>query len=147
MECYSCESLAGRKPIKPGPVIFTGTYWIVDHAYPSKLVGWLVIVFRRHATSLHELSGEEFNELKDLIQKSTTFLHEELGTNKEYIAFFAEKEGFEHVHVHVIPRSKDLPAELRGPKIFSMLKPQNKNEVPDDKIKQFTLRLRNKFFH
>ena len=43
-----------------------------------------------------------------------TILH----TEKEYVAFFAEGEGFHRIHMHVIPKHKGLPAELKGPKIF-----------------------------
>jgi diadenosine tetraphosphate (Ap4A) HIT family hydrolase len=50
-------------------------------------------------------------------------LHEVLGCQKTYIAQFAEAEGFFHVHFHVVPRSPDLPQELRGPRIFQMMQP------------------------
>lgn len=145
MECFSCESLAGRKPIKPGPIIHDGKYWIVDHAYPSKLVGWLVIVLKRHAEAMHELTSEEYLELQELIRKTTSLLHEELKTKKEYVAFFAEGKGFAHIHGHIIPRAEDLPEELKGPRIFAMLKPEGPGAVGDAKIQDLTLRLKKKF--
>ena len=70
-----------------------------------------------------------------------TILH----TEKEYVAFFAEGEGFHRIHMHVIPKHKGLPAELKGPKIFSMLKPANDSEIPEKEIKKITLVLKKKF--
>jgi diadenosine tetraphosphate (Ap4A) HIT family hydrolase len=34
---------------------------------------------------------------------------------------FAEKEGFAHLHVHLVPRMPDQPADRRGPDIFGYL--------------------------
>jgi diadenosine tetraphosphate (Ap4A) HIT family hydrolase len=69
MECLSCRSISGEKRISPGPVIYEGTYWLVDHAYPTSHLGWLVIVLKRHAEALHELSREEFAELAEIQYK------------------------------------------------------------------------------
>ena len=48
-ECWSCPSLSGERRISPGPFIHDGRYWMVDHAYPTRLPGWLVLVLKRHA--------------------------------------------------------------------------------------------------
>jgi diadenosine tetraphosphate (Ap4A) HIT family hydrolase len=48
-------------------------------------------------------------------------LERRLGATKAYVMFFAEAEGFEHLHVHVVPRMPDQPASERGPNIFSRL--------------------------
>ncbi|HEY7094662.1 MAG TPA: hypothetical protein VH393_15880 [Ktedonobacterales bacterium] len=36
-ECWSCLSLSGGRRISPGPFIHEGRYWMVDHAYPTRL--------------------------------------------------------------------------------------------------------------
>jgi hypothetical protein len=48
MECHSCRSISGEKRISPGPFIYEGAYWLVDPAYPTSHLGWLVIVLKRH---------------------------------------------------------------------------------------------------
>ena len=63
MECWTCKSNIGEKRISPGPTIFEGQSWLVEHAYPVKTIGWIVIVLKRHAEALHELTIEEFIEL------------------------------------------------------------------------------------
>ena len=60
-------SLSSRNPAySPGPYIYEGRSWVVDHAYPTSLKGWLVIVLKRHVEALHDLTHEEFRELADI---------------------------------------------------------------------------------
>ena len=42
---------------------------------------------------------------------------------------FAESEGFEHVHVHVVPRLADWPSEFKGPKVFAALDENIENPI------------------
>lgn len=121
-ECLSCLGLAGTPRISPGPSIYVGTYWQVEHAYPTKLVGWLVIVLRRHAIALHELNSDEFAELGTILEPTVRAVHAALGPAKEYAACYAEARGFEHIHFHVVPRAQDMPEELMGAGSFDLLR-------------------------
>jgi diadenosine tetraphosphate (Ap4A) HIT family hydrolase len=143
-ECYSCRSLSGEKRISPGPVIYTGQHWVIEHAYPCKMVGWLVLVLKRHAAALHELSREEFLELAELQEKTAKILHRELNTQKEYSMCLAEAEHFEHIHFHIVAKAVDLPKELKGTGIFAMLKGEEDLAVKEQ-IKQFCEDLATKF--
>jgi len=120
-ECWSCPSLSGERRISPGPFIYEGRYWMVDHAYPTRLPGWLVLVLKRHAEALHELSAEETAEMGDLIRRSCWVLREVTGCQKEYVSLYAEATHYAHLHVHIVPRAADLPDDLRGPRIFGLL--------------------------
>jgi diadenosine tetraphosphate (Ap4A) HIT family hydrolase len=121
-ECLSCRGLAGAPRISPGPPIYIGTHWQVEHAYPSKLVGWLVIVLRRHAIALHELTSAEFAEFGSVLEMTVRALHGALGPAKEYAACYAEARGFEHIHFHVVPRAREMPEELMGAGSFDLLR-------------------------
>ena len=94
MECWTCKSNTGEKRISPGPTVFDGKYWLVEHAYPVKTIGWLIIVLKRHAEALHELTTEEFAELAWIQGKFIHLLHEELSCEKEYISCYAETGHF-----------------------------------------------------
>ena len=61
--CHTCESNSGEKRISPGCQIYSGQYWLVEHAYPSDLVGWLVIVLKRHCEKLHELKKRRMGRI------------------------------------------------------------------------------------
>ena len=142
MDCYTCRSLSGERRISPGPTIYEGRYWLIEHAYPARLKGWLVIVLKRHAEALHELTREEFVELGELQALSVSLLHEALGSAKEYAVCFAEKAGFHHVHFHVVARSRDLPDELKGTKIFTVINVTEADALPPEEIKTFCEELR-----
>jgi diadenosine tetraphosphate (Ap4A) HIT family hydrolase len=129
--CYTCLSNSGERRISPGKSIFNGNYWIVEHSYPTGLLGWIVIVLKRHCEELNELNDDEWNELSIIQRKVIKLLHMKLGTTKEYIACFAEAEGFKHIHFHVIPRTKGMLDDFAGTKVFKYLK-----VIECDKIKE-----------
>jgi diadenosine tetraphosphate (Ap4A) HIT family hydrolase len=140
--CHTCRSSAGEKRISPGPTIYEGRFWLVEHAYPTALKGWLVIVLKRHAEALHELTADEFAELGELQGWLAKLLRAEIGCQKEYSVCFAEMAGFYHIHFHIIPRAADLSDELKGGKIFAMLKVNEAEAVPPEEIRQFCEHLR-----
>jgi diadenosine tetraphosphate (Ap4A) HIT family hydrolase len=135
--CRVCQSLSGEKRISPGPSLFDGRYWVVEHAYPVRMTGWLVIVLKRHAEALHELSDGEFEELAALQKRCTQALHELFGCAKEYAICLAESEGFRHLHYHIVARAPDLSENLRGTKIFQMLQAGEGEALPPAAIQTF----------
>jgi len=145
MDCWTCKSNAGEKRISPGPTIFEGKYWLVEHAYPVKVIGWIVIVLKRHAEALHDLTAEEFSELAQIQAKLIPLLHKELGCEKEYVSCYAEMEHFRHIHFHVFARPANLPEELKGGGSFALLKVTPEEAVPPNEIILFCELLRDKF--
>jgi diadenosine tetraphosphate (Ap4A) HIT family hydrolase len=119
-DCYSCREAAAADP-PPRERILRTDHWRVVHSFETGLPGWLVLLPVRHVTSLAELGPAEAAELGPLIVDLSTALVAELGCSKTYVMQFAEAPGFAHVHFHVVPRMPDLPAELRGPRIFGAL--------------------------
>lgn len=142
MECLSCKSISGERRISPGPTIHDGRFWLVEHAYPCALKGWLVLVLKRHAEALHEVSMEEFVELGQLQERFAKLLRQELGNEKEYSACFAEAEGFHHIHFHLVAKPYNLSNDLVGTRIFSMLKPSDGKLVPRDEIEKLCYSLK-----
>lgn len=145
MGCYSCKSISGEKRLSPGPTIYEGKYWYLEHAYPCALKGWLVLVLKRHAEALDELNKDEFSELGRLQEKTIKILKQEMNCEKEYVMCLAENENFRNIHVHIIAKPDNLPVELAGAKIFVMLKPEKKEPIPAEEIKCFCERLRERF--
>jgi diadenosine tetraphosphate (Ap4A) HIT family hydrolase len=137
MDCLTCLSLRGERRISPGPFIFTGTHWVVDHAYPTSHLGWLVILPRRHIEALHELSREEFRELAEIEYRLVQAMHTNDSVEKEYLMCFSEGEGFHHVHLHLVPKPADLPDELKGPRVFALLQVDEQHTIPPEDLRQF----------
>ena len=46
-------------------------------------------------------------------------LHEVTGCESEYVMQFAEGDGFQHVHVHLVARYEDWNPDWKGPLVFS----------------------------
>jgi diadenosine tetraphosphate (Ap4A) HIT family hydrolase len=144
-DCRVCRSISGEARISPGPAVFDGCYWSLEHAYPTRLPGWLVIVLKRHAEALHELSVEEFQELATIQAQAARVLHHELGCAKEYMACFAEMQGFAHLHIHVIPRAETLADNLKGARIFSLITVTEAEAIPPDEIRMLCEKLKYRF--
>lgn len=131
-DCYSCLANSGERPISPGCRIYEGTHWYVEHAFPTKVIGWIVIVLKRHTEALHDLSVEEFEELGQIQFASAKALNKVLNTQKEYCACFAEADHFHHIHFHIVPVSRETPKEFHGPKLlFDNGLPQ----IPEEHVK------------
>lgn len=119
-DCFSCvNNTRDDLPRRERAYLTPG--WRVAHALGTPLPGWLVVVPRRHLTSLDELTTEEAAELGPLLRDLTAALREVVGCEKTYVALFAEAEGFQHVHFHVIPRAVGAEPQALGPQVFSLL--------------------------
>jgi len=134
-DCYSCrqESLGNEAPLRQR--IVRTAHWRVAHAFNSALEGWLVVLPRRHITSVDQLSDEESAELGTLVRNVAVALRDELGERcvKTYVMQFSEAEGFHHLHFHVVPRAHDLAEEHRGPRIMHFLQQPEEDWVSQER--------------
>jgi diadenosine tetraphosphate (Ap4A) HIT family hydrolase len=134
MDCLICKSNSGEKRISPGPTIYHGKYWLVEHAYPTKIKGWLVIVLKRHSEALHDLSLEEFRELSIIESKIVHLQLLAMNCEKEYISCYAEKGQFNHIHFHVFAKPRELSQEYIGTKSFELINTIEEEAIPKEEI-------------
>lgn len=122
-DCLTCELTRRRDDgnAPPWDLISRTAGWDVVHAYGTSVEGWMVLVLRRHATAVADLTDGEAAELGALIKRVSRALHATVDCAKTYVVQFAEHPQHPHVHVHVIPRARDLSADRRGPAIFEAL--------------------------
>ncbi len=139
MECYSCTREAGFAALPPRERIAADEHWRVAHAVRSALPGWLVLLPRRHVTSVAALTDAEAAALGGWQVRLSRALTVVTGCERTYVAQFAEQPGFEHVHFHVLPRPADLPAELLGPRVFGLLNAAE--PVTDRRMDELALRI------
>ncbi|HET8680435.1 MAG TPA: HIT family protein [Micromonosporaceae bacterium] len=132
--CYSCAQENQVESLPAWQRIDADDYWRVAHAVGTALPGWLVLVPRRHVTSVADLTDVEAAGLGLWQVRLSRALRAVTGCVKTYVAQFAEAEGFSHVHFHVVPRMADLPPELHGPKIFSLLGVTDGTQVDSDRM-------------
>lgn len=121
--CITCELTrrrnAGDAP--PWDSIHRAQFWDVAHSFNTSLLGWLVVIARRHIEAVDQMTAPEAAELGDLIRRTSIALKQGTGCARTYVAQFAEAQGHHHVHFHVIPRMPGQPDDLRGPNIFKCL--------------------------
>jgi len=129
--CYSCQGNADIERLHPRERIAVDEYWRVAHAFDSSLPGWLVLLPRRHVTTIAELTDAEAASLGRWQVRLSRALHTVTNCMKTYVAQFAEAEGFAHVHFHIVPRPADLALELRGPRVFGLLGARDLPQVED----------------
>jgi diadenosine tetraphosphate (Ap4A) HIT family hydrolase len=118
MDCMTCRSLAGEVVLTNGPRLELDDHWRVEHCHPVAVPGWLVLVLRRHARSLHELTNEESMALGRWLGVLPKALHHATGSELEYVMQFAEGDGFHHVHFHVVARGPEWNPDWKGPGVF-----------------------------
>jgi diadenosine tetraphosphate (Ap4A) HIT family hydrolase len=142
-DCFAClqdaELRAGRAPLQER--IAADEMWRIAHAINTAVPGWLVLIPRRHVTSLAELTDAEAAALGSWQVRASRALHTVLGCQKTYLAQFAEAEGFSHAHFHIVPRAADLASELRGPRIFQLLSPAGRPTVSEQQVAEISAAL------
>jgi diadenosine tetraphosphate (Ap4A) HIT family hydrolase len=130
--CYSCEQDARFDELPPRERVAADDHWRVAHAIETTLAGWLVLVPRRHVTTIAALTDAEAASLGTWQLRLSRALHAVVGCAKTYVAQFAEAEGFSHVHFHVVPRMADLEDRLVGPQVFDQLRrPADEHVTPE----------------
>ena len=139
--CYSCDQQAAGS-LPPREDIVRTESWRVVHAFNSTLPGWLVLVPTRHITSFTELTPAAADELGGLVRRLSVALESVTGCVKTYLMQFSEAEGFSHLHLHLVPRSADHPADALGPRVFAYLAQDETQWLPPDELDRLALSLR-----
>ena len=87
------------------------------------------------------MTADEAAELGPLVKEVSRAVQEVVDCDKTYVVQFAEHQDHPHVHVLVIPRSRDLPHEHQGPGVFSLLGVPKDATVPDERMNEIAQRL------
>lgn len=135
-DCVTCHLVARRDAgeAPPWDTIRRTDLWDVVHAFGTAVEGWLVLVVRTHRTAVADLSDDEAAELGPLIRDVSRAVQEAVDCDKTYVVQFAEHPQHPHVHVHIIPRARDLPDEHQGPRVFSLLGAPDEEAVPAERM-------------
>jgi len=145
--CGTCARIAIRDAgdAPDWDAIVRTARWDLVHSYDTSLLGWLVLVPRRHIISVSELDVRESRELGDLLRFASGALEAEVGCAKTYVMQFAEHPDHPHVHFHVVPRAADLPDAHRGAGIFHYLGATDVQRVTGRDMNALALRLRRRY--
>jgi diadenosine tetraphosphate (Ap4A) HIT family hydrolase len=144
IECLTCDLVRqrdeGKAPLWDS--IHRTLHWDIVHCNSTSLLGWLILVTRRHISSVDEMTEAEALELGKLIRQVSVALKEEVGCSKTYVAQFAEAAGHQHVHFHIVPRMPDQPDDSKGPKIFRHLGVSPEARVDESRMNDLAMGIR-----
>lgn len=140
-DCYSCSQDAALDTLPPRERVAGDGLWRVAHAFNVALPGWLVLLPRRHVTTVAELTDPEALALGTWQVRLSRALQQVTGCQKTYVAQFSEAPGFSHVHFHIVPCPAGLSSELRGPRVFSLLGSAARPRVSSDRMDEIALAL------
>jgi diadenosine tetraphosphate (Ap4A) HIT family hydrolase len=118
--------------------------WDVVHCDSTSLLGWTVLVVRRHVAALADLTDDEAAALGPLVRDVSRALHDLVHCDKTYAIQFAEHPQHRHVHVHVVPRPAGLKDDQLGPGILQFLGVDDDDRVSEAEMNRFAQRLRSK---
>jgi len=144
VDCHICERIEARdqQTVPDWDNVSRFQHWDLVHSYNSSLLGWLVLVARRHISSTHELSEGESAELGKLIPAISKALRSDLNCTKIYQMQYSEQPGHEHIHIHFVPRAADIPDDRKGVFAFGYLGADAENRVSETEMNSLAVRLR-----
>jgi len=104
-----CRFCRGERPAADHMVTeltITVAYLHDDQFFP----GWMVLVLKRHATELFELTADERTRMMDDVTRVASALHAIYTPRK--INYEVLGNQTPHIHWHIVPRLVDDPAPL-----------------------------------
>jgi diadenosine tetraphosphate (Ap4A) HIT family hydrolase len=107
----TCKACDGRWPPQDHRIADLGltvAYLFEDQFFP----GWTVLVLKRHARELYELTREERGQVIEEVTAVAQVLAEEFHPVKINYGLLGNQ--LPHIHWHVIPRLADDPAPLEA---------------------------------
>jgi histidine triad (HIT) family protein len=113
-DCLVCREVAGEIDL-PGGFLIDEEYVLAFHVMPSDdsprpYLGYLMVVTRRHAPGFEDLTEAEAGAVGVATSALARALRSE-GATHVYVARIGT--GVPHLHVHVVPRWPETPADVR----------------------------------
>jgi diadenosine tetraphosphate (Ap4A) HIT family hydrolase len=106
--CVSCRTLAGEV-LPPGGIVYDDAHWVVFlRPRPLLTPGQGFIVLKRHCEDLAGLTAEEAATLGVVMRHTAKAYTQVLAPERVHFGLYTE--GVRHVHLHVLPRTRALPA-------------------------------------
>ena len=92
--------------------IFESDHWVIRHSIETNILGYVLIEAKRHFLDLSEATDTEAESYGPLLKRVCGALRTLLPAQRVYTITLAEV--VPHFHVHVIPRTNQVPKSFRG---------------------------------
>ncbi|MBS1956186.1 MAG: HIT family protein [Cyanobacteria bacterium SZAS-4] len=122
--CPICDRQKNTRPI------FENDDWLVRHSAETNIVGYVLIEAKRHFLDMADATESECASYGEILQRVTKGIRRLVPAERVYT--FTLGEVVPHFHVHVIPRTNQLPRGYRGRGILTYpLEPKADNSLVD----------------
>jgi diadenosine tetraphosphate (Ap4A) HIT family hydrolase len=132
--CPECRVAAQGALVHGLPPLRIGAFAVHPLLEAPPVPGWFVVAPTRHVEQWDALDPGELRELGPLVARVSSALRAETPTAKVYVSVFAEV--LPHLHVHVVARPPDHPAEERGARLFL-----SERRTPDTEVQALARRV------
>lgn len=125
-----CSVCSFEHPRRRAPelVAWEDSLWILrHHMLPAPLVGWFMLISRRHLGGPADLSDMEAMFLGPRLREVSQAIKAVTGAPKVYAIAFGE--GAPHLHVHLVPRYADRP-DTGAWKLADAYRAVERGEIP-----------------
>ncbi len=138
--CLICREHSGDV-VLPGGFLIENRHVVAFHCPPlpaaeNPYLGYLFVTSRRHVPSFAELDHVEAAAMGEAIAVTSAAL-KSAGAERVYLATVGH--GGPHLHVHLIPRWPETPAEVSWMKVDEW---EGARRADEEGVKSMTLRLR-----
>jgi diadenosine tetraphosphate (Ap4A) HIT family hydrolase len=104
--CPICDRQKNTQPI------FQNEHWVDRHSAETNIVGYVLIEAKRHFLDMADATDAESASYGEILQRVTKAIRRLVPAERIYT--FTLGEVVPHFHVHVIPRTNQLPRAFRG---------------------------------
>jgi diadenosine tetraphosphate (Ap4A) HIT family hydrolase len=95
--------------VPPGGIVYDHAHWVVFlRSRPLLTPGQGFIVLKRHCEDVGALTAEEAATLGEVMRRTAVAYTHVLAPERVHFGLYAED--VRHVHLHVLPRTRALPA-------------------------------------
>jgi diadenosine tetraphosphate (Ap4A) HIT family hydrolase len=108
VHCAICNNIAAASD----GYLFETDQWLLRHSSETNIEGYLILEARRHILDLSQASEKEIASYGPMLALATRAIRRVVAPEKVYT--FTLAEAVPHLHVHLIPRGKDMPRAWRG---------------------------------
>jgi diadenosine tetraphosphate (Ap4A) HIT family hydrolase len=108
MPCAICKNIASAAQ----GYLFETDEWLLRHSAETNIEGYLILEARRHILDLSQATEKEIASYGPILALATRAIRRVVAPEKVYT--FTLAEAVPHLHVHLIPRSSDMPKAWRG---------------------------------
>lgn len=109
MDCVICKKI---EKSDAETYLYQSEHWLLRHSSETNIEGYLILEARRHILDFSQASTDELAAYGPLLATAMKAIRKVVSPERVYT--FSLAEAVPHLHVHLIPRSAEMPRAWKG---------------------------------